>query len=97
MSKQDFADRFYALLFEHDIHPETLAEKLGVVPLTVINYCRGKIYPNGENLIKLAEIFGVSIDYLLMGKQPVKTSGLSSLQNVMKLKDYHRRMKEQSR
>ncbi len=47
-----------------------LAEYLGLSPQTISFYTTGERTPNLQTLIKLAEFFGVSVDYLLTGKKP---------------------------
>ncbi len=42
-----------------------LAKQLGVVRSTICQYEKGNRQPDTETLIKLADFFGVSIDYLL--------------------------------
>lgn len=48
-----------------------LAEKLGVSQQTISKYERGTREPDNETLVKLAEIFNCSIDYLL-GKTDIR-------------------------
>lgn len=45
-----------------------LAAKLGVSPSTVGMYEQGRREPPVESLVALAELFGVTTDYLLTGK-----------------------------
>ncbi len=42
-----------------------LAEMLGIAQPSYIRYENGTSEPTQENLVKLADIFGVSVDYLL--------------------------------
>lgn len=42
-----------------------LANKLGIHPQNVSRYERGPITPSTEALSKFAEVFGVSVDYLI--------------------------------
>ena len=42
-----------------------VAITLGVSAPSVANWERGKTNPTHENLVRLAELFGVSVDYLL--------------------------------
>ncbi len=42
-----------------------LAEMLGITQPSYIRYENGTSEPTQENLVKLADIFGVSVDYLL--------------------------------
>lgn len=46
-----------------------LAKQMGVVRSTICQYEKGVHEPDLETLIKLADYFGVSVDYLL-GRQP---------------------------
>ena len=49
---------------------EDLSEKLGVTKQAVSAYCTGKYLPALSILIKIAEVFNVSIDYLVTGVSP---------------------------
>jgi len=51
-----------------------IAEKLGVTKATVSRYLSGKNMPDYNGLIKISEVSGVSIDWLLTGKGPMKLS-----------------------
>lgn len=45
-----------------------LGEQVGVDRPSVSNWERGVFTPSGENLIRLAGVFGVTTDYLLYGE-----------------------------
>ncbi len=47
-----------------------LAAHLGVRPQTVSLYCTGESLPNCEQLLKIAEYFDVTADYMITGKMP---------------------------
>lgn len=65
-----FGDRLRRLRKDHDITQGQLAEVIGVVPSAVGKYERiPQSYPSVEALIKIADYFNVSIDYLLKGVQ----------------------------
>lgn len=49
----------------NNISQKELATKLFVTPQAVSKWERGESTPNPDALIKMADIFGVSIDYLL--------------------------------
>lgn len=42
-----------------------VAITLGIAPPSVANWERGKTNPTNENMIRLADLYGVSVDYLL--------------------------------
>ena len=46
-----------------------VAEILGITQPSYIRYENGKAEPNLENLVKLADVFDVSIDYLCGRKE----------------------------
>lgn len=50
------------------ITQEELSEKIGVSRQNISDWERGKVFPPLERLIKLSEIFDVSLDYLVYGK-----------------------------
>jgi transcriptional regulator with XRE-family HTH domain len=47
------------------ISQETLAKKLGLSVASVASYEIGRVTPSIEVLMKLADVFGVSVDYIL--------------------------------
>lgn len=59
-----FWERFYSLCLESGIKPNPVAKKLGFSTAVCTNWKNGTI-PNGEALIKLADYFDCSVDYLL--------------------------------
>ena len=65
-----FGDRLRKLRRDADVTQSELAEYLGVVPSAVGKYERlPDAYPSVEALIKIADYFSVSIDYLLRGTE----------------------------
>jgi len=46
-----------------------MAERLGIAQPSYIRYENGKAEPTLENLVKIADIFDVSIDFLLGRKE----------------------------
>lgn len=63
-----FGERLRRLRKDKDITQGQLAEVIGVVPSAVGKYERlPQSYPSVEALIKIADYFNVSIDYLLRG------------------------------
>ena len=67
-----FGERLKRLRKDCDITQGQLAEAIGVVPSAVGKYERiESSYPSVEALIKIADFFNVSIDYLLRGVKTV--------------------------
>ena len=65
-----FGERLRKLRRDYNIKQTALAEYLGVVPSAVGKYERlPNSYPSVEALIKIADYFHVSIDYLLRGTE----------------------------
>ncbi|WP_273000933.1 helix-turn-helix domain-containing protein, partial [Hydrogenibacillus schlegelii] len=65
MSKSKFAERLRKLRLKMGISQIELAEKIGVSNFAVSRYERGATSPDPEIIIKLADFFGVTTDYLL--------------------------------
>lgn len=59
-----FWDRFYDLCSGKGIKPNTLTKLLGLSSATATNWKKGSI-PSGDVLIKIADYFNCSVDYLL--------------------------------
>ena len=67
-----FGERLRRLRKDRDITQGQLAAEIGVVASAVGKYERlPDSYPSVEALVKIADYFDVSTDYLLRGKQPV--------------------------
>jgi len=65
-----FGERLKRLRKDSDMTQGQLAEQIGVVPSAVGKYERLEAsYPSIETLIKIADFFNVSLDYLLRGKK----------------------------
>lgn len=59
------ADRLIQLRKSHGFSQETLAEKLGISRQAVSKWERAEASPDTDNLIALAEIYGMTLDQLL--------------------------------
>jgi len=65
--------RLYELRQSRNITQQRLAIDLGIDQTSISSYECGKYFPTVEVLVKIAEYFGVSTDYLL-GLSEIKTS-----------------------
>ncbi len=59
-----FAEKLRSLRKEYNISQKTLAAKLGFSYTTISNYESGRNEPNISTLIRIADIFDVSLDEL---------------------------------
>lgn len=66
------ADRLVELRKEHKLSQEALAEKLGLSRQAISKWERAEASPDTDNLIALAELYGITLDQLL-GNDEVKT------------------------
>lgn len=60
-----FWDRFYNLCNEKGTRPNPVAKELHISSAVLTKWKNGISYPNGEILIKIADYFDCSIDYLV--------------------------------
>jgi transcriptional regulator with XRE-family HTH domain len=64
------ADKVKALRNEQGWSQSELAEQVGADPAQISRYENGRITPSADALVRLAETFGVSCDYLLVDDAP---------------------------
>jgi len=82
-----FTKRLRALREDSDIKQKEIAEALQIKPNTYNRYECGVNEPDMAMLVKIADYFAVSLDYLL-GHQPKNTSHLPDLAHFLQNGDY---------
>lgn len=60
-----FWDVFYNLCITNGTSPNAVCKKLDLSNATATSWKKSAALPNGETLLKLADYFGCSVDYLL--------------------------------
>ncbi|MBQ4418504.1 MAG: helix-turn-helix domain-containing protein [Synergistaceae bacterium] len=70
MQDSKFSYILKKLLTDDKLSGAELGRKIGVSKETISQYCKGNVEPKSGILIKLAEYFKVSCDYLLTGSEP---------------------------
>lgn len=63
------SDRLQALRKSHNLSQEQLAEKLDVSRQAISKWESGQANPDINNILKLSDIYKVSTDYILTGKE----------------------------
>lgn len=78
----EFGNRLYALRKDKRFTQQVLSDRLGVTKAMISAYETGIRYPSYEVLVKIADIFGVTTDYLLGRsiKNQLSADGLSTKQ-----------------
>ena len=59
-----YRERVKEWIADHDLKQKALARELGITDSVISNYLTGRSQMPIEMLVKLAETFGVSVDYL---------------------------------
>ncbi|HEY8391378.1 MAG TPA: helix-turn-helix transcriptional regulator [Capillibacterium sp.] len=65
MKQVTFGARLRALREEQGLYQKDLAEKLNLTQKTISNYENNERFPDQKTLHKIADLFNVSIDFLL--------------------------------
>ena len=60
-----FAENLNGLMFDKNINQKELAEKLNIDYASICRYLKGECEPTVKNLIKLADFFKCTVDYLI--------------------------------
>lgn len=76
-----FYDNLIKLCDEHNVKITPLVVSCGGSKSSPLNWKNGAS-PNSDIVIKLAEYFGVSTDYLLLGKEPELSDRQQQLLNL---------------
>ena len=61
----EFGDRLSDLRFQHNVGQKELGRKLRVVHQTIINWEYGHSYPTFWNLVEIAKLFNVDLNWLM--------------------------------
>lgn len=72
MIMNQLAQQIKKLRTGQNLSQDDLAEKLYISRQAVSKWENGEATPDIDKLVQLAEIFGVSLDYLVLGKEPEK-------------------------
>ncbi|MFW6230043.1 MAG: helix-turn-helix domain-containing protein [Halanaerobium sp.] len=95
----NFGSQLKKLRKANKITQKDLAQALGLAQTTIANYENGSRFPNQETLVKLANHFDVSLDYLIKNEMSQPTSIGKSEQELKKMikKDPHFQKNEEAR
>lgn len=69
----EFYERLKAVRENMGMKQNEAAKKIGVKNNTLSSYESGDRQPDYNTLIKLADLYGVSVEYLLRGQEPPKS------------------------
>lgn len=72
MIMNQLAQQIKKLRIGQNLSQDDLTEKLYISRQAVSKWENGEATPDSDKLVQLAEIFGVSLDYLVLGKEPEK-------------------------
>ena len=86
---------FLKLLDEKGVTAYKVGKETGIASSTFTDWKNGRSVPKQEKLQKIADYFGVSLDYLMTGKEPTVGS-LYSDENADLLIEITRKMKNDS-
>lgn len=60
---------FSKLLQSYGVTPYKVSKETGISQSTLSDWKKGKITPKSDTMKKIADYFGVSVDYLMTGKE----------------------------
>lgn len=93
-----FWERFYNLCIQNNSKPNPIGQEIGISSATITKWSKGTL-PNSETLMKIADYFNVSTDYLLgrtemqLGDDTIKMPNLVYAETkkvVNRLQEYSR-------
>lgn len=60
----NYRERLRDWITDHDLKQKALAKELGISKSVISNYITGRSHMPIETLVRLSQLFGVSVDYL---------------------------------
>ena len=60
---------FEKLCNQHNVTPYRVCKETGITTATISNWKAGRYVPKADKLQKIADYFGVSLSYLMSGKE----------------------------
>ena len=89
-------DRILNLMKMHKVNGKQLTEKLELSNSAVTEWKKGKSKPSTEAVIKLADYFGVTTDYILLGKEHAVTAEPQLTENEKEILELLHRFDERT-
>lgn len=80
----EFSERLKSIRKQAQLTQVDIAEKLGISQPAYASWERGVKKPTQENLVKIAQIFNVSIDYLV-GNSEEKSNELDNIELLFRM------------
>ena len=80
----EFSERLKELRKQAHLTQVELASKLGIVQSSYADWERGKKKPTQDNLVKIAQILNVSVDYLV-GNSEEKANELDNIELLFRM------------
>lgn len=80
----EFSERLKELRKQAHLTQVELASKLGIVQSSYADWERGKKKPTQDNLVKIAQILNVSVDYLV-GNSEEKSDELDNIELLFRM------------
>ena len=102
----EFKQRLKDLREQKELTQVKLAKVLNMTSSTISKYERGDLEPNNDTIIKIADFFNVSVDYLLGRNGEIQTIAAhhngdewteEELKEIEKFKEFVRMKKKQSK
>jgi len=81
-------ERILKLMEKEGIKASDLTGKIGLNHSAITDWKQGKSKPSTDAIVKIAEYFGVTTDYLLTGKEPSHDLTVVNTDEIQLLKDY---------
>lgn len=83
---------YQRLLDEKGLKNSDISRATGISNMTLSDWKRGKTKPKTDKMQKIADFFGVSVDYLMTGKEPEFTIEMADMDAELLLTE--KRLKE---
>lgn len=97
LNSESIGERIARLRDERELTQKEVAEELNVSSQALSQYELGRRSPGSDSLIRLAEIFGVSLNYLMTGTEELGADGVREGFTVVGYENWPPEAKEELR
>ena len=74
----------------NNVTPYRVCKETGITTATISNWKAGRYVPKQDKMKKIADYFGVTVDYLMTGEEDTGVEGTKDIAKEKRIREYDR-------